>query len=90
MVEAHKTDDNTTKIRENKHSGEIRRCVEYIQLKKKLGLSKVELEAAKVAAKTTPIAAATVASHAASVVVAVIAVMGRTAVRSAAIVGHDA
>ena len=46
--------------------------------------------AAKVAAKTTPIAAATVASHAASVVVAVTAVMGRTAVRSAAIVGHDA
>jgi len=48
------------------------------------------LEAAKIAAEAPTIAAATVAPDAASVVVAVTAVMVRTAVRSAAVVGHDA
>jgi hypothetical protein len=30
MVEAHNVEDNTDKIRNNKHSGEIRRCVQHI------------------------------------------------------------
>ena len=46
MVEANNASDHTNKIRENKHSGEIRRCVLYICEKKRLGLSKSMLEAA--------------------------------------------
>ena len=35
MIEAHNVEDNTEKIRSNKHSGEIRRCIRYIAKTKK-------------------------------------------------------
>ena len=46
MVEAHSVEDNTSKLREMQHSGEIRRCVNYIVEKKKVFKTKAELEAA--------------------------------------------
>jgi hypothetical protein len=48
MVEAHSVEDNTSKIREMQHSGEIRRCVNYIIEKKQKNNygNKAELEAA--------------------------------------------
>ena len=46
MVEANGVEDQTSKIRENKHSSEIRRCLRCIVAQKKLGLCKADLEAA--------------------------------------------
>jgi len=46
MVEAHSVEDNTSKLREMQHSGEIRRCVNYILEKKKVHKTKAELEPA--------------------------------------------
>ena len=46
MIEAHSVEDNTNKLREMQHSSEIRRCVNYIVEKKKVCVTKVELEAA--------------------------------------------
>ena len=46
MVEAHKVEDNTSRLREAQHSSEIRRCVQYILEKKKVTKTKAELEAA--------------------------------------------
>jgi hypothetical protein len=46
MVEAHKVEDNTSRLRESQHSSEIRRCVQYILEKKKVTKTKAELEAA--------------------------------------------
>ena len=46
MIEAHNVEDNTEKIRSNKHSGEIRRCIRCIAKTKKehSGCSKQQLE----------------------------------------------
>jgi len=46
MIEANGVEDQTLKIRENKHSSEIRRCIQCIVKHKALGLSKPDLEAA--------------------------------------------
>jgi len=46
MLEASPVDDQTLKIRENQHSGEIKRCIQIILDRKAEGLSKAEIEAA--------------------------------------------
>jgi hypothetical protein len=46
MVEANSVEDNTLKLRELQHSGEIRRCVNYIVETKKKFSTKAEVETA--------------------------------------------
>lgn len=46
MIEANGVEDQTLKIRENHHSSEIRRCIQFIVERKSEGLNKAELEAA--------------------------------------------
>ena len=46
MIEANGVEDQTLKIRENKHSSEIRRCIQVIVDQKNRGLNKSDLEAA--------------------------------------------
>jgi hypothetical protein len=44
MLEANSVEDQTLKIRENQHSGEIRRCIQCIVDHKAKGMSKSEIE----------------------------------------------